>query len=274
MDKNTGDSVGVIPNTIGVHGIAFAPEFGKGFTSNGRSNSVTVFDIKSNKILDSVKTGENPDAIVFDPFSKKIITCNGRSQNLSIIDPSNNQVIATVTLEGKPETAVSDAQGKMYVNIEDKSEISVVNMKTMKVETSWSIAPGEEPSGLAIDRKTRRLFAGCDNKLLVVVNADNGKVVAQLPIGDGCDGTGFDEGLKYVYASCGEGVLTVIKEQSPDQFAMVDNVQTKKSARTCAVDVQTHEVFLSAADLEPNPPAGTRPKMIPGTFQVLVVGKK
>jgi YVTN family beta-propeller protein len=274
LDKNTGDSIGVIPNTIGVHGIAFAPEFGKGFTSNGRLNNVTVFDIKTNKILDSIKTGENPDAIMFDPFSKKIITCNGRSQNLSVIDPSNNTVVATIPLDGKPETAVSDAEGKIYVNIEDKSEISKVDMKTNKVEVTWSISPGESPSGLAIDRKTRRLFAGCDNKMLVVVNADNGKVVAQLPIGDGCDGTGFDDGLKDAYASCGEGVLTVIHEESADKFKVMDNVQTKRSARTCAVDEKNHQVFLSAADLEQNTPTGTRPKMIPGTFQVLVVGKK
>jgi len=274
LNKNTGDSVGVIPNTNGVHGIAFASEFGKGFTSNGRSNSATVFDIKSNQILDSIKTGENPDAIMFEPFSKKIITCNGRSHDLTVIDPSNNTVVATIPLDGKPETAVSDAEGKVYVNIEDKSEISKVDMKTNKVETTWSISPGESPSGLAIDRKTHRLFAGCDNKLLIVVNTDNGKVVAQSPIGDGCDGTGFDAGLNYVYASCGEGILTVIKEQSSDQYAVLENVQTKRSARTCAVDEKTHEVFLSAADLEPNTPAGTRPKMIAGTFQVLVIGKK
>jgi len=274
IDKNTGDSIGIIPNTIGVHGIAFAAEFGKGFTSNGRLNNVTVFDIKTNEVLDSIKTGENPDAIMFDPFSKKIITCNGRGKSLSIIDPSNNTVVATIPLDGKPETAVYDGEGKIYVNIEDKSEISKVDVKTNKVETTWSIAPGESPSGLAIDRKTHRLFAGCDNKLLIVINADNGKVVAQLPIGDGCDGTGFDSGLKYVYASCGEGVLTVISEQTPDKFAVVDNVQTKRSARTCAVDEKSHEVFLSAADLQPNPPAGTRPQMIAGTFQVLVVGKK
>jgi len=274
LDRTTGDSIGVIPNTLGVHGIAFAPAFGKGFTSNGRSNNVTVFDIRTNEVLDSIKTGENPDAIMFDPFSNEIITCNGRGQSLTVIDPSNNTVVATIPLDGKPETAVSDAEGKVYVNIEDKSEISKVNMKTNKVETTWSIAPGESPSGLAIDRNTHRLFAGCDNKLLIVVNADNGKVVAQLPIGDGCDGTGFDNGLKYVYASCGEGVLTVIQEQSADNFTVIDNIQTKESARTCAIDEKNHQVFLSAADLEPNPPAGTRPKMIPGTFQVLVVGKK
>jgi len=274
LDKTSGDSIGVIPNTIGVHGIAFAPEFGKGFTSNGRLNNVTVFDIKTNNVLDSIKTGENPDAIMFDPFSKKIITCNGRSKDLTVIDPSNNSVVATIPLDGKPETAVSDAEGKIYVNIEDKSEISKVDMKTNKVETTWSISPGESPSGLAIDRKTHRLFAGCDNKMLVVVNADNGKVVAQLPIGDGCDGTGFDNDLKYAYASCGEGILTVIQEKSADKFTVIDNVQTKRSARTCVVDEKNHEVFLSAADLQPNTPAGTRPQMIPGTFQVLVVGKK
>ncbi|MGI8950859.1 MAG: YncE family protein [Chitinophagaceae bacterium] len=273
LDKNTGDSVGVIPNTKGVHGIAFAPEFNKGFTSNGGLNTVTVFDIKTNKVLDSIKTGENPDAIMYDPFLKKIITCNGRSKNLSVIDPAADSVVATISLSGKPETAVSDGAGKIYVNIEDKSEISCINIQTNTVEASWSIAPGESPSGLAINKKTRRLFAGCDNKLLMIINADNGNVVTKLSIGDGCDGVAFDSTRNLIFSSNGDGTLTMIQEQSGNNYKVLDNIVTKRGARTCTVDQQTHQIFLPTAELD-QLNEGQRPKMKPGTFQVLVVGEK
>jgi YVTN family beta-propeller protein len=270
LDERTGDSLGLIPNTTGVHGIAFDGS-GKGYTSNGRLNTVTVFDLKTTAVLLQIPTGQNPDAIMFDPFSKKIITCNGRSHDLSIIDPVTAKVVASIPLEGKPETAVSDGAGKIYVNLEDKSMIAVVDIQNNKVLSSWSIAPGEGPTGLAIDTKTMRLFAGCD-KLLVVVDATNGAIVDKLPIGDGCDGVGFDNGLKFIFASCGEGKLTVIKEESASSFKVLENVPTKRSARTIAVDESTHEVFLPAADTEPAI-AGQRPKMIPGTFQILVVAR-
>jgi YVTN family beta-propeller protein len=271
LDQKTGDSAGVIPNTTGVHGIAFDKALGKGFTSNGRLNTVTVFDLKTAKVLGQIPTGQNPDAIMFDPFSNKIITCNGRSNDLSVIDPVAGHVVATIPVEGKPETAVSDGSGKIFINIEDKNKIAVVDITANKVVNSWSIAPGDGPTGLAIDIKTKRLFAGCD-KQLIVVDATNGNIVDKLPIGDGCDGVGFDDGLQYVFASCGEGKLTIIKENSASSFTVIDNVPTKRSARTCAVDARTHEVFLSAADTQPGP-AGERPKVIPGTFQVLVVSK-
>jgi YVTN family beta-propeller protein len=270
LDQQTGDSVGVIPNTTGVHGIAFDGS-GKGYTSNGRLNTVTVFDLKTDAILQQIPTGQNPDAIMYDPFSKKIITCNGRSHDLSVIDPATATVVATIPLEGKPETAVSDEAGQIYINIEDKSRIAVVDIVNNKVVTSWPIAPGEGPTGLAIDIKTKRLFAGCD-KQLIVVDASTGTIVDKLPIADGCDGVGFDDGEKLVFASCGEGKLSVIKEKSASSFEVIDNVPTKRSARTCAVDGRTHKVYLSAADTEP-PVAGQRPKMIPGTFQVLVVSR-
>ncbi len=273
LDETTGDSVGVIPGTTGVHGIAFDLALNKGYTSNGRLNNVTVFDLKTNQIIAQVSAGQNPDAIMFDDFSKKIITCNGRSKDLSVIDPESDKVIATIPVPGKPETAVSDGQGKIFVNIEDKNEISEVNIVTNAVEASWSIAPGEGPTGLAIDRKTKRLFAGCD-KQMIVVDATSGKVVDKLPIGDGCDGVGFDSGLKYAFASCGEGKLSIIEELGADKFKVLDNVQTKRSARTIAVDEIKHAVFLPAADMEPAAAAGERPKMMPGTFQVLVVAKK
>jgi YVTN family beta-propeller protein len=272
LNQKTGDSVGFIPNTTGVHGIAFVPSLNKGYTSNGRLNNVTVFDLGTNQVLTQIATGTNPDAIMYDDYSKLVITCNGRSQDLSLIDPSSGQVKATIPVGGKPETAVSDGAGKLYVNIEDKNEIAVVNLSTNTVENRWSLAPAEGPTGLAIDTKTKRLFAGCE-KLLVVMDATSGRIVDKLPIGNGCDGVGFDSGLKYVFASCGEGVLSVIQEISADQFKVIDNVPTKRSARTCAVDEKTHEVFLPAAEMEKDSKPGERPKMIPGTFQVLVVRK-
>src|SRR5580765_5815728 len=187
LDAKTGDSLGVIPNTTGVHGIAFNEALGKGYTSNGRLNTITVFDLKTNQILKQIPVGQNPDAIMYEPYSKKIITCNGRSNDLSVVDPVNETVVATIPVDGKPETAVSDGMGKIYVNIEDKNKIDVVDMKINKLETGWSIAPAEGPTGLAIDIQTKRLFAGCD-KLMVVIDATNGKIVDKLPIGDGCDG--------------------------------------------------------------------------------------
>jgi YVTN family beta-propeller protein len=275
LNKNTGDSVGVIPNTTGVHGIAFAPEFKKGFTSNGRLNTATVFDINTNAVLAQVKTGENPDAIMYDPFSKKVYTCNGRSKDLSVIDPATNEVIKTVDLGGTPETPVSDEAGNLYINIEDKNEIVVVNTKTYTVDSRWKTGKGTSPSGLAIDIKTKRLFAGCDNKLLIVINAENGKVVDELPIGDGCDGVVFDPELKNVFSSNREGTLTVIHEKSAKSFEVLENVPTKKGARTSAIDEKTHKIYLPTADfLPPNPEEkGKRPGIAPGTFQVIVVGK-
>jgi DNA-binding beta-propeller fold protein YncE len=268
LDQQSGDSVGVIPNTAGVHGIAFVESLRKGFTSNGRTNNVTVFDLATAAVLQQIPTGQNPDAILYDPFSKKIITCNGRSHDLSIIDPSTGKLTATVALDGKPETAVSDNAGRIFVNIEDKNKITVVDMRNNSIVTSWPLS-AEGPTGLAIDNKTHRLFAGCD-KQLVVVDAVTGAVVSKLPIGDGCDGVGFDEGLNMIFASCGEGKLTVIKETSAADFKVVDNIPTKRSARTLAVDSRVHAVYLPAADTE-KAAAGERPKTIPGTFQVLVV---
>ena len=273
LNQSTGDSVGVIPNTTGVHGIAFDLALGKGYTSNGRINSVTVFDLATNKVLSQITTGENPDAIMYDPYSKRIITCNGRSNDLSVIDPVTEKVVATIPVGGKPETAVSDEAGKIYVNIEDKSEIAVVNINQNKVEQRWSIAPGEGPTGLAIDLKTHRLFAGCD-KLMMVIDALTGKIVDKLPIGDGCDGVGFDPQLKYAFASCGEGILSVVQEESASMFKVLENVPTKRGARTIAVDPQTHNIYLPTAEFEkPSDPGERRPHMIPGPFRVLVMSK-
>lgn len=274
VDKTTGDSLGIIANTAGVHGIAFVPSLNKGYTSNGRSNTVSVFDLKTNAVLSQIKTGENPDAIFYDNFSKKIITCNGRSKDLSVIDPVTEKVVATIAVGGKPETAVSNNEGKIFVNIEDKNEIIVVDINKFIVEKHWSLLPGESPTGLDYDAKTKRLFAGCgDSKLLVVVNAADGTIIEKLPIGDGCDGVAFDAAQQLIYTSNGEGTLTVIKESTKDKFMVAATVKTKRSARTIAVDETTHKIYLPAADLEAAPAGGGRPKMIDGTFQVLVFGE-
>lgn len=274
LNENNGDSIGVIPNTTGVHGIAFVNSLDKGYTSNGGLNNVTVFNLSTNKILGQIATGNDPDAIFYDDYSKKIITCNGKSQSLSIIDPNTDKVIHTIPLSGKPETAVSDGKGNVFVNIENKNAISKINIRTYKVEKTWPIAPGESPSGLSIDRKTNRLFAGCDNKILVVLNAETGKVVSTSTIGSGCDGTAFDPELRYVYSSNGEGTLTVIKEVSKDKFEVIDNVPTKRGARTNALDIHTHTIYLPTADFGPKASGERRPPMIPGSFQVLVVKRQ
>ncbi len=271
LDEQTGDSIGIIPNTTGVHGIAFNNAANKGYTSNGRLNNVTVFDLKTNQVLSQISTGENPDAILYEPFSKTIITCNGRSNNLSVIDATTEKVIATIPVGGKPETAVTDEKGKLFVNIEDKSEIAAVDLKSFKVLNRWSIAPGESPSGLAIDKATGRLFAGCDNKLLMVIDDNTGKVVSQVPIGDGCDGVAFDNATKTIYSSNGEGTLTIIKEQSANAYKVLENFSTKRGARTLALDEKTHTIFLPTAGFEVATAPNERPKMIPGTFQVLAV---
>ncbi len=273
LDKKTGDSVGVINNTTGVHGIAFDAAQHKGFTSNGMLNTVTVFDVNDNKILDQINVGKNPDAIFYEAFSKKIITCNGSSNDLSIIDPATNKVIKTIAVGGKPETAVSDLAGKLYVNIEDKNKIAVVDLATFSVIKKWPLKPGEGPSGLAIDPITKRLFSSCD-QLLVVVNTDNGTIVDKLLIGAGCDGVVFDEVAKNIYTSNGEGTMTVVHEDNADKFAVVQNMATKKGARTIAIDPLTHKLYLPTADFDHNEKDQKgRAKMIAGTFQVLVFEK-
>lgn len=275
INKNNGDSIGVITNTPGVHGIAFVKNINKGYTSNGRTNNVTVFDLKTQKTLSQIATGENPDAIMYDKFSKKIFTCNGKSKDLSVIDPATGRVIKTIALGGKPETAVSDDEGKLYINIEDKSEIAVVNTKSLTEESHWSIAPGEEPTGLAYDKKTKRLFAGCD-KLLVIADAANGKIISKQPIGEGCDGVVFDPSTKNIFTANGEGTITVVHEDDENTYKILENAVTKRGARTIALDEETHFIYLPTASFKParpNAPKNERPAMIPGSFEILVVTK-
>jgi YVTN family beta-propeller protein len=271
LDENSGDSVSFIPNTTGVHGIAFNDALHKGYTSNGRLNNVTVFDLATNKVTGQIPTGENPDAILYEPFSKTIITCNGRSNNLTVIDPVKEQVVATIPVGGKPETAVTDEQGKLFVNIEDKNEIVEVDLKDYTVKQHWPLGGAEGPTGLALDKSTRRLFAGCDKKL-VILNATNGSVVSTVPIGDGCDGVAFNNDSKTIYTSNGEGTMSAVQEGANDKFTLLGNFTTKRGARTITINEKTNTIYLPTADFDPvAKSANGRPVMLPGTFQVLVV---
>jgi DNA-binding beta-propeller fold protein YncE len=234
-----------------------------------------VFDLNTFEVTATIKvTGLNPDAILYDPFSQKVFTFNGRSSNSTVIDAKTNQILETIKLKGKPEFSVTDGNGKVYVNIEDKSLLDMINSSTLKVEQSWSIAPGEEPSGLAIDNENHRLFSVCDNKLMVITDAQTGKVITTMPIGEHVDGVAFDNGLKCAYSSNGEGTMTVVKEESKDNFSVSENFPTQAGARTIAVNSKTHHIYLPTADFDPAPEPTTdnphpRPKIKPGTFVIL-----
>lgn len=279
VDPEKGSVLGEIPNTPGVHGVALAQDLGKGFTSNGRENTVTVFDLKTLKETARIKLdAEGPDAIMYEPVSKRIFTFNGRSHNATAIDAEKGTVIANIALDGKPEFAVADGKGTVFVNIEDKSKLTSIDARNAKVLNTWPLAPCQEPSGLAIDQKNRRLFAGCDNKMMAVINADSGKVVTTVPIGDGVDANRFDPGTELAFSSNGDGTLTVVHEDSPDKYSVVLNAETQRSARTMALNPKNHEVYLVAAEIEQAPPAkeGERPRRTikPGTFTLLVLDKK
>ena len=271
--------VGEIPNTDGVHDIALAPEFNRGFTSNGRAGTVTIFDLKTLAVIGSAPSGGNPDVMEYDPASKRVFVMNGRSSDTTVVDAATGKVVATIPLAGKPEFAVSDGAGHLYVNIEDKSEIVQIDSQKLTVTARWPLAPCQEPTGLAIDAAHRRLFAGCDNKMMAVVNADSGKVIATPAVGEGVDGTAFDPGTGFAFASAGQSAtLTVIHEDSPDKFTVVEDVPTQKGARTLTLDPKSHEVYTVTADFGPRPEPTKdnprpRPPILPNSFVVLVYGR-
>ena len=279
IDADSGKSVGDIADTPGVHGIALAPELGRGFVSNGREGTVGIFDMKTLATSSKVKVGDNPDAILYDPATKRVFTFNGRSHDSTAIDAVSGKVLGTIPLDGKPEFAASDAKGEIFVNIEDKSELTAIDSNKLEVKSTWPLAPCTEPSGLSIDRKNHRLFVGCNNKMMAVVDADSGKVIATPSIGEGVDATTFDPETELAFASCGaDGVLTIIQEESKDKFTVAENVPTQKGARTLALDSKTHNVFVVTAQFGPRPAPTAdnprpRPPIVPDSFVVLVVGK-
>ena len=276
LDADSGAKVGDIPDTQGVHGVALAPDLGRGFVSNGRANTVTIFDLKTLATIGTVDVkGQNPDAIYYDAATKRVFAFNGRSSNATAINGVDGKVVGMIPVGGKPEFAVGEGKGRVFVNIEDKSELLEIDADKLAVLHRWPLAPCVEPSGLAMDAAHRRLFAVCDNKMMVIVNADTGKIVATPAIGDGPDAAGFDPATQFAFSSNGgSGTLTVIHEDSPDKYTVVEDVPTKKYARTMALDAKTHNIFLPVAEFETVTPRGERrPPMKPGTFGVLVVGR-
>ena len=278
LNLDTDTVVGKIPNTNGVHGIAVADDLNRGFISDGRDNQVTIFNLKTMGVISTVKAGTNPDGIVYDPFSQRVFAFNGRSKDMTAIDAHTGKVAGTLPLGGKPEFPATDGQGNVYVNIEDKSELVRFDPKTLEIKNRWPLAPCESPSGLAIDAKSQRLFPVCDNKMMAVVDAESGKVITTVPIGEGPDAAGFDPENKLVFSSNGEGTLTVIKEESADKYAVEQNVKTQRGARTMALDLKTHKVYLATAEFGPAPAATAdnprpRPKIKAETFKLLVVSE-
>jgi len=279
IDIEAGKKVGEVPNTSGVHGVALDIENGRGYSSNGRDTSVTIFDLKSLKEISKVKVEKNPDAIIYDPTSKRVFSYNRGSSSVTAIDCATGKAVGTLALGGHPEFSSSDGKGMMYVNLDDKSEVVAFDAKKLEIKYRWPITPGESASGMAIDQKNGRLFLVCENKKMIVFSTSDGKVVADLPIGEGTDGAAFDPTLKLAFSANGrDGTLTVVQEESENKFSIVENVITQKGARTIALDAKTHNVYLPTAQFGP-PPAPTaerptpRPSVIPNSFVILVFGK-
>lgn len=259
IDLDSLSLVGNIPKTPGVHGIAVAPESGKGFVSDGQSNAVTVFDLKTLKTIADVPTGQKPDAIIYDPGTSRVFAFNGGGNSATAIDASTNKVAGTVDLGGGPEFAAADGKGYVFNNLEDESLVLKINSRDLKVEQRWPTAPCSSPSSMAMDRANRRLFVGCRSKVMAVLDADSGKVITTLPIGDHVDATAYDPETKLIFNSNGEGTITVIHQDGPDKYSEVETVKTLPRAKTMALDPKTHQLFLSTAEN--------------GQFEVLVVGK-
>jgi YVTN family beta-propeller protein len=277
VDTDSGKVIGEIPGTDGVHGIALADDLNTGFTSNGKSNSVTAFDLATLKVIATINiSGLNPDVILYEPKSKHIFTFNGRSANATVIDALSLKQIDTIALPGKPELAVSDNAGKVFVNIEDKNEIAVIDGVSNKVLGSYTLGNGVEPTGLAIDRQHDRLFSVCANRKMVILDSVTGKIISEIAIGEGPDSVAFDQDLGIAFSSNGDGTLTAVKEDDPDHFSVLKNIKTQKGARTMAYDAVKHRAYLVTASFGQTPPASAeqpkpRPAIIPHSFVVLVI---
>jgi DNA-binding beta-propeller fold protein YncE len=278
LDSESLKAVGEIPDTSGVHGVAIARDLGRGFTSNGREGTATIFDLSSLKAVGSVKTGTNPDAILYDAFTHRVFTFNGRSADATAIDAKAGAAVGTIPLGGKPEFAVTDGAGRIFVNIEDKSEIVALDPRELKVTARWSLAPCEEPSGLAFDAAHHRLFSVCGNKVMAISDAEHGRVVTTVPIGEHPDAAAFDPERQLIFSSNGEGTLTVVHQSSADRYEVIQTLPTMRGARTEALDPETHRIFLVTAEFGPTPSPTPeqprpRPSMVPGSFTLLVVAR-
>lgn len=281
VSTDSGQIVGSIPDTLGVHGIALAQDLGRGFTSNGKSNSVTAFDLDSLKVIQEVKIpAQNPDAILYEPAGKHIFTFNGKSKNVTVLDASTLAVVSTLPVPDKPEFAVDDGAGQIYVNIEsDPGQMVIIDSRKLTVKATWPLPGCSSPSGLSIDRVHHRLFSVCDGKVMAVTNAETGAPVARVPIGEGPDATVFDPQRGLVFSSNGDGTLTVVRRSASDRYDVIGNLPTQRGARTMALDTVSGRLYLVTADFDPAPPATQdqphpRPTPIPGTFTILVAGTR
>jgi len=277
IDTEAAKVVGEIPDTPGVHGFAIAADLGRGFASNGRENKASIVDLKTLKLIQKVDTGENPDAILYEPARHEVYTMNGRGKSATVFDAQTGTVVATIPLDGKPESGQADSKaGKVYVNMEDLNSVKEIDTATHKVTNTWPAAPCEAATGMAFDPATHRLFLGCDNKLMVMMDSTNGKVIYSVPVGAGVDSTWFDPGTKLAFTSDGEaGTVTIAHEDSASMLKVVQTLKTRRGARTMALDPLTHTIYLAATDYEPQAPGSKdRPKAIVGTFRVLVYGMK
>ena len=271
LDLKTEKLIGQIPNTTGVHGIACVTALNNGFITAGRLDSVIVFDLTTLKVTDKIITGKNPDAILYDAFSNRIFTFNGRGNSVTAIDAKTNKVVGTMPVSGKPEAAVTNGNGKIFCNIEDKSTVVKFDALTLKIEAEWPLAPGKEPSGLDIDLKNNRLFSACsDSKQIVVMDATNGKIIATLPMGEGCDGIVFIPADHNAVSSNGEGTLTVVHQNANGDYKVVQTLATLPRARTITYDETTGKIYLPTALVTMD--AGKR-NIAPGSFKIVVVSK-
>jgi DNA-binding beta-propeller fold protein YncE len=282
IDAETGAVVGQVKDTKGVHGVALVPDLNRGFTSNGQDASMTVFDLKTLEVLGKVKAGTNPDAILHDPASMRVFCFNGKSKDVTALDAAvdfaKEPATERLDLGGKPELAVADGKGRIFVNIEEKNEVVRFDAKSLKITGRFALAPGEEPSGLAIDVENHRLYAACGNKMMVVLDAETGLVLATPPIGAGVDGAGFDPATGTAFCSNGEGTLSVVRETGPMRFEVVQTLATQKGAKTMALDPATHRIYLPTAEFGPAPAVTLeqphpRPRIVPDSFTILVVDR-
>jgi DNA-binding beta-propeller fold protein YncE len=280
LNVDTHEKIGTIPNLQGVHGVMAVPKSGRGITTNGRSSTVTIFDLKTLAPIVELPTGKNPDALLYDSFSDRVFIFNHSGGSVTAIDISAGKVTGTLQVGGEAvEAGVSDEQGTIFVNLEDVHEIVSFDAKTLALKNRWKLTPGEEPTGLAMDLETHRLFTVCHNEMMMILDSDNGRIVAQVPIGKRVDGVIFDPVTKLAISSNGEGSITIVQEVSANEFKVVETVKTEVGARTIALDPRTHHVFVSSAQYGPAPAATTenprpRPPVIPGTFMILELGKK
>jgi YVTN family beta-propeller protein len=278
VDLNKNAAVGEIADTPGVHAFVPVPEVGRGFSSNGKGSKSSVVDLTTLKTVSKVDTGQSPDAIVYEPRRGEVYVFNHKGNSATVIDAKQAKVVATISLGGSPEfAAVDEKAGRIYCNIEDKSEVAVIDASKHEVIADWSLAPGEGPSGIALDSAHHRLFSGCHNKMMVMLDTESGKVVGSVPIGAGVDGCASDDSTQLAFASCGDGTMTIAKEETPQKLTIVQTLKTERGARTMALDTKTHRIYLPSAQFQPPPsPAPgaspARPMSIPNTLKLLVYG--